>query len=174
MFLHLYGISYSRFRCVKERCESHGIILRMHGNTRKQQGNTHPHLVSQNVHSFLTNYVEANAIVLPGRIPCFKRDDVKVLSFSDTKASVWQVYSAACEASGEQAVCCSKFVDLWLQFQQDVVVAKPMTDLYLTCQQNTTKPLWGGKSPIYKKARLHQSPTAHKKRENSTGKLALV
>ena len=70
-----------------------------------------------------------------------------MLSLSDTKAIVWQVYSAACEAFGEQAVCYSKFVDLWLQFQPDVVVAKPMTDLCLTCQQNTTKPLRAANLP---------------------------
>ena len=58
-------------------------------------------------------YVEENAFVLPGRIPGFKSEDVKVLSSSETKMSVWRVYTATCEASGEQAVSYSKFVDLW-------------------------------------------------------------
>ena len=62
-----------------------------------------------------------------------------MLSSSETKASVWRVYTATCKASGEQAVCYSKFVDFWHQFCPKVVVAKPMTDLCLTCQQNTTK-----------------------------------
>ena len=77
--------------------------------------------------------------MLPGRIPGFKREDVQVLSSSKTKTSVWRVYTATCQASGEQAVSYSKFVDLWNQFCPKVVVAKPMTDLCLTCQQNTTK-----------------------------------
>ena len=34
---------------------------------------------------FVKNYAEQNAILLPGRIPGFKRDDVKVLPSSDTK-----------------------------------------------------------------------------------------
>ena len=67
--------------------------------------------------------------MLPGRIPGFKQEDVQVLSSSETKTSVWRVYTATCKASGEQAVSYSKFVDLWHQFCPKVVVAKPMTDL---------------------------------------------
>lgn len=55
-------------------------------------------------------------IVLPGQIPGFKRDDIKVLSSNETKMSVWWEYTATCEASGEQAVSYSKFADLWQQF----------------------------------------------------------
>ena len=77
--------------------------------------------------------------MLPGRIPGFKREDIQVLSSSKTKTSVWCVYTAICKASGEQAVSYSKFVDLWHQFCPKVVAAKPMPNLCMTCQQNTTK-----------------------------------
>jgi len=83
--------------------------------------------------------VEENAIVLPGRIPGFKSDEVKVLTSSETKMSVWRAYTSTCKASGVQAVCYSKFAELWQQFHPHVVVSKPLTDLCLTCQQNTTK-----------------------------------
>ena len=83
--------------------------------------------------------MEENAIVLPGRIPGFKRDDVQVLSSNETKISVWRVYTDTCKASDEQAVCYSKFADMWQQFHPNVVVSKPMSDLCFTCQQNTTK-----------------------------------
>ena len=76
-----------------------------------------------------------NAIVLPGRIPGFKSDDVKVLSSNETKTSVWRVYTNTCKASGEQAVCYSKFADMWQQFHPNVVVSKPMTDLNFCAQQ---------------------------------------
>ena len=33
----------------------------------------------------------------------------------------------------------SKFLQMWGQFYPDVVVSKPMTDLCITCQQNTNK-----------------------------------
>ena len=40
--------------------------------------------------TFLQNYAEANAILLPGRIPSYKRDDLKLLP-SDT------IYDPICE-----------------------------------------------------------------------------
>ena len=139
MFLHLYGISDSRLRRLKEHYDQYGIFPRTHGNTKRLPSNTLPQLVTENVHNFLANYVEENAIVLPGRIPGFKSDEVKVLPSSETKMSVWRAYTSTCEASGVQAVSYSKFAELWQQFHPHVVVSKPMTDLCLTCQQNTTK-----------------------------------
>ena len=80
-----------------------------------------------------------NAIVLPGRIPGFKSDDVKVLSSSETKIGAWRVYETACRAADKRAVSYSKFLQIWGQFYPNVVVSKPMTDLCMTCQQNTNK-----------------------------------
>ena len=139
MFLHLYGISYSRFRRLKEHYEEHGLAQRVHGNCKKLPHNTLPQAVSADVRNFLTNYVEENAVLLPGRIPGFKNDDLRLLSSSETKMNVWRVFKRACEETGKQAVCYTTFTKLWEQFHPDVVVAKPMTDLCLTCQQNTAK-----------------------------------
>ena len=139
MFLHLYGISDSRLHRLKEHYDKYDIFPRTHGNTKRLPSNTLPQLVTENVHNFLANYVEENAIVLPGRIPGFKSDEVKVLPSSETKMSVWRAYTSTCETSGVQAVSYSKFAELWQQFHPHVVVSKPMTDLCLTCQQNTTK-----------------------------------
>ena len=80
-----------------------------------------------------------NAISLPGRIPGFKSDEIKVPSLFKTKKSVWRVYEAACETSDVQAVGYTKFLKLWEQFYLNVVITKPMTDLCFTCQQNTSK-----------------------------------
>ena len=152
MFLHLYGLSDSRLRGLKEHYDKHGIFLRTHGNKKRLPSNTLLHLVTENLHNFLTNYVEENAIVLPGRIPGFKSDEVKVLPSCETKMSVLRVYTSTCEASGLQAVCYSKFIELWQQFHPNVVVAKPMTDLCFTCQQNTTKLLRAANLPEQDKA----------------------
>lgn len=133
MFLHFYGISYSRFRRLKEHYELHGIFPRTHRNTNRLPENTLLYSTIEDVQAFLLNYVEENAITLPGRIPGFKSDDVKVLSSSETKMSVWQVYKSACEASNKQVVSYRKFLQLWEQFCPNVVIAKPMTDLCSTC-----------------------------------------
>ena len=139
MFLHFYGISYSWFRRLKEHYEQHGISPCQHENTKRLPQNTLPQSTIVDVHSFLANYVEENAIVLPGRIPGFKNDEVKVLSSSETKIGVWRKYETACQASDKRAVGSSKFFQMWEQFYPDVVISKPMTDLWITCQQNANK-----------------------------------
>lgn len=85
MFLNLYGISYSRFRRLKEHYEEHGICQRVYGNSKRLPHNTLSQAVTEDVRNFLTNYVEENAVVLPGRIPGFKNDAIRLLSSSDTK-----------------------------------------------------------------------------------------
>ena len=150
MFVHLYAISYSRLRRLKEHYERYGIHMRTHGNTKMLPSNTLPQSITENVHRFLTNYIEDNAFVLPGRIPGFKREDVQVLSSSETKTSVWRVYTTTCTA-----------VDLWHQFCPRVVVAKPMTDLCLTCQQNTTKLVRAANLPEHEKANCIKAQQEH-------------
>ena len=58
----------------------------------------------EDVKSFLMNYVEEKAISLPGRIPDYKSNDIKLLSASETKMSVWCDFVMACTASEKQAV----------------------------------------------------------------------
>ena len=135
----LFRLSDSRFRRLKEHYQNHGIFPRIHGNTRQLPQNTLPQARFEDVHAFLSKYVEENAISLPGRIPGFKSDDIKVLLSSEKKMSVWRVYETACKASDLRAVSYRKFLQLWEQFHPNVVVAKPMTDLCFTCQQNTSK-----------------------------------
>ena len=53
--------------------------------------------------------------------------------------NVWRMFKRTCEESGKHAVCYTTFVKLWEQFHPDVVIAKPVTDLCLTCQQNMSK-----------------------------------
>ena len=139
MFLHFYGIDYSRFRRLKEHYQEHGIFPRIHGNTNRVPGNATSKKSLEAILAFIENYVEENAIVLPGRIPGFKNEEIRLLSSSETKMSVWKEYEGICKTSNEKAVSYRKFLQLWDEFYPDVVVAKPMTDLCLTCQQNTTK-----------------------------------
>ena len=73
MFLHLYGIGYSRFRRLKDYYEGHGICQRMHGNTNRKPENATPHSTIEDFRIFLEklHYVEENDIILPGRIRGF-------------------------------------------------------------------------------------------------------
>ena len=114
-------------------------FLKEHTETLTVPDNATPHSVIEDFPAFLQNYVEENAIVLPGRIAGFKSDEVRVLSSSESKMNVWHVYYSTCEVSNKQAVSYKKFTQLRQEFFPDVVVAKPMTDLCFTCQQNSSK-----------------------------------
>ena len=133
MFLNLYGISKSRFQRLVEHYQSRGISLRIHGNSKRLPHNALPLAVNEDVKNFLSNYAEENAVLLPGRIPGFKSEDIQLLSSSDTKTHVWMSFKLACEQSNKQAVSYTKFTELWKRFHPNVVVAKPMTDLCFTC-----------------------------------------
>ena len=80
-----------------------------------------------------------NAILLPGRIPGYRRDDIQLLPSSTTKHNIWELYHrTASESEGARAVCYSLFCRLWQQLIPQVVVTKPMSDLCWTFQQNST------------------------------------
>ena len=58
--------------------------------------------VAEVVKSFLSNYVDENAVLLPGRILGYQNEDIKLLSSCDTKMSVWKTFKRACEDSNNE------------------------------------------------------------------------
>ena len=129
MFLQVYGISDRRFRSLNEHYDTFGIYPGTHGNKKRLLSNTLPYSTVADIKAFMSNYVEENGALLPGRIPSYKNDDIKLLSSCESKMSVWRCYNNSCEAVGKNSVSYSKFVDLWNDLFPDVVVAEPMTDL---------------------------------------------
>ena len=79
--------------------------------------------------NFLVNFAEDHALVLPGRVPGFKRFDIKLLPSSYTKASIWRLYTTAMEAAGDRAVKYDAFRRLWKSLVPYIVKTRPMTDL---------------------------------------------
>ena len=120
----------------------------LHRNSKRLPHNTLPQAVNEDVKNFLTNYFEENAVLLPGS---FKKDDIRLISLSETKMNVWRTFKRTWEES-ENTLFVLTFVKLWEQFHPDVVVAKPMTDLCLTCQQNTSKLLRSANLPEWEKS----------------------
>ena len=112
---------------------------RTHGSKKRMPSNPLPHSTIVDIKAFISNYVEENGVLLPGRIPGYKNDDIKLLSSCESKMGVWKCYTKSCEAAGKTSVCYSKFVDVWKDFFPNVVVAKPITDLCAAYQENTTK-----------------------------------
>ena len=75
--------------------------------------------------------------------------------------SVWRQFNKACEESGKDAVCYTKFIHLWEQFHPNVVVAKPISDLCLTCQQHTSKLVRSANLPDREKSACVQAQQQH-------------
>ena len=69
-----------------------GLVPRIHGNTKRLPHNTLGFVVVKNVLRFISNYAEQHAILLPGRIPGYKRDDLQLLPSHTTKR-VMQFYT---------------------------------------------------------------------------------
>ena len=84
-FCFLYGIGKDRLRSVKEHYLANGLETRVHGNTKCLPHNHNSPETISNMVKFLQNYAEENAILLPGRIPGYKRDDIKLLPSSRSK-----------------------------------------------------------------------------------------
>ena len=79
------GSAQNGIQSIKEHILEHGLVILTHGNTRKLSHNAPTLGAILNVLKFITNYAEQNAILLPGCIPQFKRDNIKVLLCSDSK-----------------------------------------------------------------------------------------
>ena len=63
-----------------------GLETRVHQNTKCLPAKTLTYDdIKLMYHSVSANYAEQHAILLPGRIPGYKRDDVKLLSSSNSK-----------------------------------------------------------------------------------------
>ena len=84
-FCFLYGVGRKRIMALKDSYLANGLETRVHGNRKRLPHNQMTHRAITNVVKFLENYAEENAILLPGRIPSYKRDDIKLLPSSRSK-----------------------------------------------------------------------------------------
>ena len=139
-FLFLHTISEKRFRNLQQSFRENGLTPRCHGNTRRLPANTIAFTDTQRVVVFLHTYAEANAILLPGRIPGYKRIDVQLLPSSTTKRQVWQQYSTSLQglSTTHHQVAYSTFCSIWRRVVPQIMVTKPMSDLCWICQKNST------------------------------------
>jgi len=70
---------------VKKSYLTNGLTPRTHGNSNRVPHNVMSYTDISNLVKFVQNYAEQHAILLPGRIPGYKRDDLKLLPSSDSK-----------------------------------------------------------------------------------------
>ena len=80
-----FFIGTKRFKSVKASFVANGLAIREHKNSRRLPPNTLPHECKVHVVKFLHNFAEEHAILLPGPIPGYKRDDVQLLPSNTTQ-----------------------------------------------------------------------------------------
>lgn len=136
MFVFLHCIGLKRLKNLSKFFQAHGIAPRLHGNIKRLPANTLSFQSVKYVVKFLSNYVEQHGLLLPGRVPGYKKDDIKLLPSSTSKKNVWKTYLTAAQVSVDvQAVAYLTFCSLWSSLLPSIVVMQPMTDLCWTCQK---------------------------------------
>ena len=133
-----HSIGEFRLRAIKASYLSEGMVPRVHSHTGRVPSHALVMEDIQNIVKFILQYAESNAILLPGRVPGYKRDDIQILPSSITKRAVWKLYQHTATTLSMRNVGYSTCCRCWKQFLPHVIVARPMTDLCWTCQQNST------------------------------------
>ena len=130
---------------------------RLHGNSKKlpHHGCTTPELKC--IVSFVKNYEEENAILLPGRVPGFKRSNLQLFPTNTTKRSVWEHYIKSCASLTFRAAAYTIFCAIWRKYMPNVVITTPKTDLCWTCQQNSFVITASSNKPDSEKSRVKQT-----------------
>jgi len=80
---------------------------------------------------------ENNALILPGRVPSFRDQSLKLLPSWETKAAMHDLYAKSCPGD-VKPVSRRSFVRIWKKTVPHIIIQMTHSDLCLTCQQNTT------------------------------------
>ena len=94
-FLHGIGVNH-RLQAIRRHYTDNGLETRVHQNTKRLPVKTLTYDDIKCIIQFLQNYAEQHAILLPGRIPGYKRDDVKLLPSSNSKMVSCDMHTCVC------------------------------------------------------------------------------
>ncbi|XP_064636957.1 uncharacterized protein LOC135493509 [Lineus longissimus] len=149
--MYIHAIFKDRLGALVKHYVDNGVTPRLHGN----KGKLPKHALSvediERVVTFIHNYAEEHAVLLPGRIPGYKRDDLQLLPSSVSKADIHKLYSRSCEVADNRGVSECTFNRLWQQYVPTVLPMKPMSDLCWTCHQNSALILKASKREVVDK-----------------------
>ena len=90
-FLFLHTIGEFRLKALKAHYLSQGLVPHTHGHCGRIAPNA---LVLEDIKCIITFIMHCTevGILLPGRIPGYKLDNIQLLPSSTTKRAVWKVY----------------------------------------------------------------------------------
>ena len=136
-YLFLHNIGASRFKAIRANYMERGIAFRTHGNFNKLPPNACSTSDIQNVTTYISNYASVHGILLPGRIPGYKRCDLQLLPSHLTRKAVWRDYLQANAISTGRLYSYQTFCRYWRKYVPKVIITTPKTDLCWRCQQNS-------------------------------------
>ena len=87
--------------------------------------------------TFIKNYVETNGILLPGRIPGYKRMDVQLLPTHTMKRGKWNDYI---HENGSSSRCIAEymcFINIWKRFATYIIITKLRSNFCWVWQKNS-------------------------------------
>ena len=137
MFLFLHNIGKKVYLKAKDHYLQNGLQPIGHGNIKRLPSHGFTTADLHQITTFLSNYSEANAILLPGRIPGYKRSDVQLLPTHTIKHQVWESYLKACATLTFRLASYRTFCRVWQKYKPLLIITTPKSDLCWTCQQNT-------------------------------------
>src|SRR6218665_1194878 len=103
-FKFLHAISQDRLTSIIKWYKEIGLVPKekISGGRSNQRSAYSYEDIKRSV-AFITNYSEDHALVLPERVPGFRRESVKLLPSSETKIKVFKAYSSAMVKSNYRA-----------------------------------------------------------------------
>ena len=110
IFLFLHGIHRTRYYALVKHYNQICLTMREHGNKRKRPHNAFSFEDVNYFQSFMSNYADDRAIILPGRYPGHKNINLRLLSSDTTKMNVWEFYADCCRLSEKPCMSYAKFV----------------------------------------------------------------
>ena len=161
-FLFLHGIGMKRLKNLAASFKCTGLQPRTHGNTSRLPHNALSFSSTQFFVRFMFNYAEQHALLLPGRVPEYRRSDLQLLPSSVSKRAIWRTYNSAAEADGTiHPVAYSTFCYLWRKLIPSIIVMKPRSDLCWQCQQNSTAIMKVANQPEADKSEAYKTALEH-------------
>ena len=91
-FLFLHTIKIKRFRALSTHYRANGLVPRTHGLAGKSANSAFNLAETEFIIKFIVNYAQIHGILLPGRVPGYKRSDIQILPCNTTKLHVWRLY----------------------------------------------------------------------------------
>lgn len=120
------------FKTVKKQFVTCGLEPKVHGNVQAtSKAGSFDTATVICVKTFIENYAEQFGLVLPGRVPAFNNPNLMILLSSSSKAELFKRKVASMQSPRHT----------FAEFGGNschVVVQKPRTDLWETCQGNFT------------------------------------